>query len=190
MNTGYAPGRKSPPAIFGRQCSFSIGNEGRPELRRCSEAQRAARRGGPSGFGLVSFSGHEATNIRSVVGGEDRIDAIGLVDSAERREDYGQIYLAGGSTGNRAEWERCGKNQLCLAAAPFHCRNQGETVQTAALCGCVPCIGDGKLPALGLVITILLAPAFSSTGSRTGTGESKVLPFTIRAVAVPSLAEI
>src|SRR5882762_9340793 len=146
MNTGYAPGRKSPPAIFGRQCSFSIGNEGRPELRRCSEAQRAARRGGPSGFGLVSFSGHEATNIRSVVGGEDRIDAIGLVDSAERREDYGQIYLAGGSTGNRAEWERCGKNQLCLAAAPFHCRNQGETVQTAALCGCVPCIGEGKLP--------------------------------------------
>src|SRR5258705_11201296 len=47
-----------------------------------------------------------------------------------------------------------------------------------------------KPPALGLVITILLAPEFSSTGSRTGTGESKVLPFTIRAVAGPSLAEI
>jgi hypothetical protein len=47
-----------------------------------------------------------------------------------------------------------------------------------------------KPPALGLVITILFAPAFSCTGSRTGTGESKVLPFTTWAVAGPSLTEI
>jgi hypothetical protein len=101
--------------------------------------------GAALGFGLVTFSGHEATDIRSVVGGEDRRDAISLVVSAERREAYGQIYLVGGSAGNRDKWERCGKNQLCLAAAPFRCRNQGETVQTATLCGCIPCMGEGKL---------------------------------------------